>query len=234
MKTAVILAGGKGTRLRPYTISLPKPLVPVGEKPILEIIISQLKKQGFEHVIITVNHQASIIMAYFEDGAKWGIKITYSLENQALGTMGPLKLLDEHSLPDNFLVMNGDVLSDIDYGNFLDQHIQNCALFTISSYRRNQLVDYGVLETKDGFLTAFQEKPQLPYCVSMGVYALKKEILQFIPKDEYFGFDALVLKLLKLRQKVSVLEYSGYWMDIGRPKDYEQAILDLESGKFLY
>ena len=121
-KTAIILAGGKGTRLRPYTISMPKPLVPIVDRPILEIIIIQLAKQGFQRVVITVNHQADIIMAYFGTGEKWGIQIEYSLENKPLGTMGPLKLIE--NLPEYFLVMNGDVLSDIAYASFLEEHIK--------------------------------------------------------------------------------------------------------------
>lgn len=232
MKTAVILAGGKGTRLRPYTIAMPKPLVPVGDKPILEIIIIQLKKQGFERIIIAVNHQAELIKAYFGDGKKWGLNISYSLENKPLGTMGPLKLIKD--LPDNFLVLNGDVLSDLEYGQFLDAHRNSDALFTISSYKRTQMVDYGVLETENTRLIGFVEKPKLDYCVSMGVYAVSKKILDFILEDVLYGFDTLMKDMILKEEKVEVKEHNGYWMDIGRPDDYQQAIEDIESGKFIY
>lgn len=230
MKTAVILAGGKGTRLHPYTIALPKPLVPIGDKPILEIIITQLKNQGFEHIILAVNHQADIIMAYFEDGARWGIEISYSIETKPLGTMGPLKLVSSRIVLEDFLVMNGDVLSDMDYGLFLEDHIAGSKLFTISSFRRTQMIDYGVLDVQNSVLCGFQEKPKLSYCVSMGVYALSKRVLEYIPDNEYYGFDQLMSDLLHKNKKIDVKEYTGYWMDIGRPEDYEQAIKDYENG----
>lgn len=232
MKTAVILAGGKGTRLRPYTITMPKPLVPVGDMPILGIIITQLKKQGFTHVKIAVNHQADLIKAYFGDGSKWGVDISYSLEDKPLGTMGPLKIME--NLPENFLVMNGDVLSDIDYAGFLDAHSKQKTLFTISSYRRVQMVDYGVLEVNQSRLMGFKEKPHLDYCVSMGVYALSREVLDYIPENQCYGFDTLMHDLLDRKKNVFVKEHLGYWMDIGRPDDYQQAIEDVESGAFIY
>lgn len=234
MKTAVILAGGKGTRLRPYTLAMPKPLVPVGDKPVLEIIITQLKNQGFEQIIIAVNHQAELIQAFFGDGFKLGIHIAYSLETKPLGTMGPLKNLKD--LPENFLVMNGDVLSDLAYGEFLQEHTDKKELFTISSYQRVQVVDYGVLELDgtNSALAGFSEKPHLDYYVSMGVYALSRKVLEYIPEDEFYGFDMLMEKLLEHGKRVAVKHHTGYWMDIGRPDDYQQAVEDLDSGKFAY
>lgn len=231
-KTAVILAGGKGTRLRPYTVALPKPLVPVGDKPILEIIIIQLSKQGFKKVIITVNHQADIIMAYFGNGNKWNVNIEYSLEDKPLGTMGPLKLIQ--NLPENFLVMNGDVLADIDYSVFLEEHINSKKLFTIASYKRIQKIDYGVLKVKDNMLLGFKEKPETEFVVSMGIYAVSKKITEYIPSHQSFGFDMLMLKFIKENIEVEICEHKGYWMDIGRPDDYEQAVEDIQSGVFKY
>lgn len=231
-KTAIILAGGKGTRLRPYTIAIPKPLVPVADKPILEIIIIQLVKQRFERVIITVNHQADIIMAYFGDGRKWGIKIEYSLEDKPLGTMGPLKLVRD--MPDNFLVMNGDVLSDIGYADLLDTHIKSGKLFSVASYRRIQKSDYGVLEVDNNILTGFREKPEVQFVVSMGIYAVSKKVTEYIPPNEYFGFDMLMTNFLKKRIDVAIYEHTGYWMDIGRPEDYVKADKDIEEGIFKY
>lgn len=231
-KTAVILAGGKGTRLRPYTVVMPKPLVPVVEKPILEIIIIQLVKQGFERVIIAVNHQADIIMAYFGNGKKWGIKIEYSLEDKPLGTMGPLKLLQD--LPEHFLVMNGDVLSDIEYTHFLDQHIESGRIFSIAGYKRIQKNDYGILEVNNNVLSGFREKPEISFIVSMGIYAVSRKAIEYIPIDQYFGFDMLMSQFLIKDIEVGIYEYKGYWMDIGRPDDYMQAIEDMENGVFEY
>lgn len=228
-KTAIILAGGKGTRLRPYTIAIPKPLVPIGSRPILEIIVSKLVEDGFDRIVVTVNHQADLIKAYFGDGRKWGCNIEYSLEEKPLGTMGPLTRIK--NLPEYFLVMNGDILSDIDYGTFLRKHILSKRIFTISSYDRIEKVDYGVLEAGGGILQGFKEKPQIQYTVSMGVYAMSREVLTYIPPDEYYGFDMLMLKLLSVGCEIGVDKYSGYWMDIGRPEDYEQAIKDMETGR---
>ncbi|MHB9056433.1 MAG: sugar phosphate nucleotidyltransferase [Paludibacteraceae bacterium] len=225
-KRAVILAGGKGTRLKPYTISLPKPLVPVGGMPILEIIIRQLAKSGFDHITITVNHMADIIRAFFGDGSKWNVKIDYSLENKPLSTMGPLKLIKD--LPENFLIMNGDVLTDLDFGKFYDEHVLENNIFTISAYTREEKVDYGVLQTGiDNKLIHFLEKPINKYNVSMGVYMANREILNYIPEDQFFGFDHLMLDLIKNEKPATVKVFSGYWMDIGRPDDYEKASNDI-------
>lgn len=231
-KTAVILAGGKGTRLHPYTIAMPKPLVPVGDKPIMEIIIIRLAKQGFKRIIVTVNHQAEIIQAYFGNGEKWGVRIEYSLEDKPLGTMGPLKLLK--SLPEHFLVMNGDVLTDIDYLKLLQKHIESKSIFTIAGYKRIQKIDYGVLKVKEEILNGFEEKPETEFLVSMGIYAVSRRILEYIPNDHFFGFDTLMLKLLEEDKEVLVHEHQGYWMDIGRPDDYQKAVEDIESNIFMY
>jgi NDP-sugar pyrophosphorylase family protein len=226
-KRAVILAGGKGTRLRPYTVVLPKPLMPIGEFPILEVIIKQLVSAGFDHITLAVNHQAEIIKAFFMDGSKWGIRIDYSLEDKPLGTMGPLKLIS--NLPDNFLVMNGDILTDLNYADFYDNHVLQSDIFTISSKVREQLVDYGVLETTDGKLSGLREKPSMHYEVSMGVYMMSKRALDFVPADIAYGFDNLMNELVAAKQSVAVSKFSGYWLDIGRPDDYAQAIDEFDS-----
>lgn len=226
-KRAVILAGGKGTRLRPYTVVLPKPLMPIGEFPILEVIIKQLVSAGFDHITLAVNHQAEIIKAFFMDGSRWGIRIDYSLEDKPLGTMGPLKLIQD--LPDNFLVMNGDILTDLNYAEFYDNHVQQNNIFTISSYLREQLVDYGVLETINGKLSGLREKPRMHYEVSMGVYMVSKRASQYVPEDMAYGFDHLMHDLVTAKQSVAVHQFSGYWLDIGRPDDYAQAIEEFES-----
>ncbi len=229
-KRAIILAGGKGTRLRPYTVVLPKPLMPIGEYPILEVIIRQLVFHEFNHITLAVNHQAELIKAFFGNGEKWNINIDYSLENLPLGTMGPLKLISD--LPEHFLVMNGDVLTDLNYSEFYNEHSFRDRLFSISAFARVQKVDYGVLSTDaKGNLTGFMEKPTNSYNVSMGVYMVSRKILKYIPLNEAFGFDSLMLDLLKDKEKVNVRPFSGYWLDIGRPDDYMQAIEEFGSMK---
>jgi len=229
-KRAIILAGGKGTRLRPYTVVFPKPLMPIGDYPILEVVIKQLMHHGFYHITLAVNHQAELIKAYFGNGSKWGILIDYSLEKEPLGTMGPLKLISD--LPDNFLVMNGDILTDLNFTNLFNKHIYSKAIFTISSFNREHKIDYGVLEVDDKkFLKGFLEKPTSTFEVSMGVYVVNRKILSYIPKDKPYGFDDLMSALLNDNISVKVIKHNGYWLDIGRPDDYMQAIDEFDNLK---
>lgn len=231
-KRAIILAGGKGTRLKPYTISLPKPLVPIGEMPILEIIICQLKNFGFDHITITINHYAEIIQAFFGDGKKWDIKIDYSLEEKPLSTMGPLSLIKD--LPDNFLVMNGDILTDLDFSRFYTEHIKRESNFTIGAYKRLDKIEYGVLHNNEkSELIKFEEKPVNEYLVSMGIYMMNKNNLKYIPTNIFFGFDHLMNALIEKNMLPYIFEFDGYWLDIGRPDDYEKAISDNENINFL-
>ncbi|MAJ43837.1 MAG: nucleoside-diphosphate-sugar pyrophosphorylase [Candidatus Marinimicrobia bacterium] len=226
-KRAIILAGGKGTRLKPYTVTLPKPLVPIGDKSILEIIIKQLIDNGFNHVTITINHLADIIKAFFGDGSKWNIKIDYSLEEIPLNTMGPLKLIND--LPQNFLIMNGDVLTNLNFSELYKYHVENKNIYTISSFKRKHKNDYGVLKINDnGYLVDFHEKPITEFIVSMGVYMANKEILNYIPENQAYGFDHLMLDLIKRGKNASVKSFDGYWLDIGRPDDYAKACKDID------
>lgn len=229
-KHAIILAGGKGTRLRPYTVVLPKPLMPIGEYPILEVIVRQLVTYGFDRITMAVNHQAELIKAFFGNGEKWNIEIQYSLEDKPLSTMGPLKLISD--LPENFLMMNGDILTDLNFGAFYNEHVATNQQFTISSYKRHQLIDYGVLELdKSNNLMAFVEKPKKDYEVSMGIYMVNKKVLDIIPDGISYGFDHLMLDMLKQGRSVAVKTYDGYWLDIGRPDDYIQAIEQFDTMK---
>ena|ERR1035437_1375740 len=226
-KRAIILAGGKGTRLKPYTIAIPKPLVPVGDKPILEIIILQLKKHGFNHITITVNHMAEIIKAFFGDGTKWDIKIDYTSESKALSTMGPLTLVE--NLPENFLVMNGDVITDLNLSDFYDFHVNNKNNFTIGSSKRMDRINYGVLiKDENNKLIKFDEKPLYEFLVSMGIYMVNKKVVDYIPNDKFFGFDHLMNLLIDKYEYPSIFEYNGYWLDIGRPDDYEKAVNEID------
>lgn len=225
---AIILAGGKGTRLAPYTISFPKPLVPVGDMPILEIVIRQLKAAGFTHVTLAVGHLAELLMAYFGDGSKWGIEIDYSREEQPLGTVGPLALIDD--LPQSFLVMNGDVLTTLKYDWLVNYHEQTGAALTIACHRCNTKIDLGVIEF-DGRLqvTGYREKPTLPYDVSMGVYVFDRSVLEMFPAGEYMDFPTVVMKLVEQGKTVKVFLSDVEWLDIGRPADYSQATESFEA-----
>ncbi len=232
-KRAVILAGGQGTRLKPYTVVLPKPLMPIGEYPILEVIIKQLAYFGFTHVTMAVNHLAQLIQAFFGDGNKWGLKIDYSLEDKPLSTMAPLKLITD--LPDDFLIMNGDILTDLNFKEFYEYHIKNKNIFTISSYQRELKTDYGVLDTdENGKLFGFREKPVLKYNVSMGIYMANRQILDSIPENKAYGFDQLMVDLINADKPASVKVYNGYWLDIGKPDDYIQAIDEFDNNKSLF
>jgi len=228
---AIILAGGKGTRLKPYTYVLPKPLAPVGERPILAILIEQLRKVGVTDFVFCVNHMAELVMAYFGHGEKFGIRIQYSMEDEPLGTIAPLKLIKD--LPENFLVMNGDILTGIDFMDLYDYHLKSGALATVGSYQRTVDIDFGVMEVKDNMVTAFKEKPRQEYCVSMGVYVFNKKVLDYVPGDRPFGFDDLMLKLLQEKQRINAYPFKGYWLDIGRPEDFEKANQDMEAGIFV-
>ena len=225
---AVILAGGKGTRLKPYSTIIPKPIVPVGDRAILEILIGRLKKFGITDLTICVNHLAELIMAYFGKGEKLGVNIKYSIEEKPLGTVAPIKLIKR--LPENFIVMNGDLLTDLNFKEFYKKHLENNALMTIATYKRNSKIDFGVIDIDEGrsIVKGFKEKPEYRLDVSMGVYILNRKVLENIPLNKKFGFDDLVLKMLQKGQEIKVYPYKGYWLDIGRPDDYEKANKDIK------
>src|ERR1700685_2904396 len=221
---AVILAGGKGLRLRPYTTRIPKPLVPIGdEHSITEIALSQLASCGFNQVTLAIGHFGDLIRSYIGDDSRWGLHVDYSdPEETPLGTIGPvLRILDR--LPEHFLIMNGDVLTDLDYGDLIRQHLDSGAPLTIATYQRDVKIDYGVLTPQDGQVVNFTEKPSIGIRVSMGVYACSQQALMKYVPGRPFGFDELVLDLLA--QGITPHEYAfkGYWFDIGRPEDYDRA-----------
>lgn len=220
---AILLAGGKGTRLKPYTTLIPKPLVPLGgEIAILEVIIQQLKKSGFTHITLAINHLANLIRAYIGDGSKWGMQIDYSLEEEPLGTIGPLTLIKD--LPENFLVMNGDILCDLDYKEILEMHTQKQSLVSVSTCRRESKIDFGVIKYNENHhLTEFQEKPVFHFDVSMGIYCFHRSVIDKLPKGQKYGFDDLMLDALKSQGKIWIRPFTGFWLDIGRPEDYEYA-----------
>jgi NDP-sugar pyrophosphorylase family protein len=228
---AVVLAGGRGTRLLPYTTTIPKPLVPVGERAVLEIVLRQLRHAGVRQVRLAVNHMAELIMAFFGDGAKLGLAIDYAVESEPLGTVGPLARMAD--LPENFLVLNGDTLSDIDYVALYRDHVARGARLTLSVHRREQKVDFGVLELDAGSrrVVGFREKPLQAFDVSMGIYVFHRSVLARIPRDRPYGLDQLVLSLLADGEPVHAYPFSGYWLDLGRPDDYDRA--NREAGRWL-
>ncbi|MFD6421387.1 NDP-sugar synthase [Streptomyces sp. NPDC060198] len=229
----VILAGGKGVRLRPYTTALPKPLVPIGDQhTILEIVLRQLANSGFTSCTLAIGHLGEIIRAYVGDGSQWGLRIDYATEESPLGTMGPLLTMRDR-LPETFLVMNGDVLTDLDFGEVLATHRSAGAPLTIATYARKVNIDFGVLTTDDSRVVAFTEKPSMDYRVSMGVYGLSLSTLDSYTAGLPLGFDELVLDLLKAGNPPHAYEFDGYWLDIGRPDDYDRANAEFTSRKQL-
>jgi NDP-sugar pyrophosphorylase family protein len=247
---AVVLAGGKGARLAPYTKILPKPLMPIDDMPILEVLLRQMKKCGVEEVTLTVGHLSELLKAFFQDGSQWGLNIRYSYEEQPLGTAGPIALVD--GLQQTFLVTNGDVLTTLSFKEVVDFHRSQGAIATIASHKREVRIDLGVLQRDGGcgpngdramweacsyrdrcqfwrggcLVIGYNEKPTFDYVVSMGVYVFEPEVLAYIPKNEYLDFPNLVLKLIAAGEKVVSFPFDGYWMDLGRPDDYAQAAED--------
>lgn len=220
-KQAIILAGGKGRRLEPYTTSLPKPLMPVGDQPILEIVIRQLRHYGFRRIKMAVGHLAGLIQAYFDNGARFGVKIEYSFEDMALGTVGPLSLIDE--LDNNFLILNGDLITDLNFDDLFQYHLKGKNLLTIGIYKKNLKIDLGIIKfDRHKNVTDYIEKPTLQYPVSMGIYAFNKKTLAFIPKSHKYDFPDLVKLLIKEDQKIGTYFFSGYWRDIGNHDDYKK------------
>ena len=225
---AIILAGGKGTRLKPYTTVFPKPLMPIGDNPILEIVVKQLKSHGFEEIIMAVGHLAELIMTFFNDGSKYGIKIKYSREDQPLGTAGPLALMKE-DLNETFLMTNGDVLSTLNYSDLVNYHKRKGAIATIALKKRTIKVDFGVPEVDaDNNIIGYTEKPKIEYLVSMGVYVFEPLVLKYLEPNEYLDFPDLIKKLISNGETVKGYVYDGYWLDIGRPDDYERANRDID------
>ncbi len=225
---AVVLAGGKGRRLAPYTQIIPKPLMPIGDKPILEILLRQMKRAGIRDVTLTVGYLADLLRLFFRDGKQLGMRINYVQEKKPLGTSGPLANVE--GLDNTFLVTNGDVLTTLDLKDLIAYHKAQGAIATIATHKRKVDINLGVVELDgNSQITGYLEKPSINYLVSMGVYVFEPGVLQFIEKDEYLDFPDLVLKLLNAGEKVSGYVFKGYWEDLGRPDDYQRATLDFES-----
>ena len=231
---AIVLAGGKGARLAPYTRILPKPLMPIGDMPILEVLLRQMKQAGIEDVVLTVGHLAHLLRTFFMDGEQWGMRISYSYEEHPLGTAGPLSLID--GLDSTFLVTNGDVLTTLDLCDLLRFHQEQGGIATIAVHKRQVKIDLGVVQWNGHHsLSGYIEKPVYDYTVSMGIYVFEPRVVEYIPRNQYFDFPDLVLKMIAAGERVCGYNFEGYWMDLGRPDDYAQAAEDFISmrGQFL-
>jgi len=219
---AIILAGGKGTRLKPFTITIPKPLMPIGDLPILEIVLRQLSSYGFKDITITVNHLAELIMAFFNNGSRLLMDVKYSREEEFLGTAGPLSLISEFE--ENFLVMNGDLLTTLNYGKLFDYHVKNKNDVTIATYTKEVKVDLGVLHSTDEFFEEYIEKPTYTFDVSTGIYVINKSCLSFLNKGERLDMPDFIKLLHKQHKKIMCYKDDYLWLDIGRIEDYEKAV----------
>lgn len=225
---AIVLAGGKGTRLAPYTKVLPKPLMPIGDMPILEILLRQMRGAGINEVILTVGHLAGLLEAFFQDGQRLGMKIGYSYEEHPLGTAGPLSLIPD--LKRTFIVANGDVLTTLDLGELISYHIKSGAAATIATHTRSVHVDLGVIQFNGSQeVIGYIEKPTYSFQVSMGIYVFEPRVLNYIEHNQYLDFPDLVLRLLADGERVLGYPFDGYWQDLGRQDDYEQAVQEFES-----
>ncbi len=225
---AVILAGGKGRRLEPYTTIIPKPLMPVGERPILEIILRQMRDHGFTDAYIAVGYLPELIMTFFGDGSRLGIRLTYSREETPLGTAGCLGLLADR-LDEPFLMVNGDVLTTLPFSDFMRYHTENGAIATIALNRRDIHIDFGVVDTDAaGTIVGYTEKPRIAHLVSMGVYAFDPDVLGYVENSVYLDFPDLIRKLLAAGETVKAYVFDGYWLDIGRVDDYQRANSEID------
>lgn len=230
MTRAVILAGGQGTRLRPYTAVLPKPLLPIGDRPILDIVLRQLRAAGFERVTVATGYMAELIEAVLDHRNTFGMAIDYVRETEPLGTVGPLAMVDDLVAP--FLVMNGDILTDLDYRKLVSDHVASDAIATIATTTRNIDVTLGVIECEDvndaDRLTGYIEKPRLTYNVSMGVYCFSPCVLDHIDPGVHLDLPDLVLRLIERGETVRAWRSDAYWVDFGRREDYDRAINEFE------
>lgn len=220
---AVIQAGGKGTRLRPYTLILPKPLVPVGNFPVIEILLRWLRRNGVEEGIITLGYLGDLIRAVCQDGSQWGIPLHYVEEKEPLSTMGALQLIGPSVLNDTFFSLNGDIISDLDLRKMRRFHKEHGGILTVATAVKPSPTNLGIMELDGDIVKDFREKPVINYSVSMGIYCMEPAILEYIPKGVAFGFDDLMYSLLDKGIPVHAYRHEGMWMDIGRPDDYKLA-----------
>ncbi|HSU32391.1 MAG TPA: sugar phosphate nucleotidyltransferase [Bryobacteraceae bacterium] len=219
---AVILAGGLGTRLRPFTEVLPKPLLPLGDRSILEHQLVSLQEAGATDVYIATNYLSHLIEAFLGDGSRLGLKIHISKETSPLGTAGPIKLL-ERELQSPFLVMNGDIVTKLDFKRFHDFGSREDSLLTVGTKIITTPFRFGNVTTENGYITGVEEKPDFKLEIVAGMYCMSPGIMKFIPADTYFGIDQLIKALLRAGERISRFLIEDYWLDIGQVEDYSKA-----------
>lgn len=224
---AIILAGGLGTRLHPFTQVIPKPLLPVGDRSVLEIQIEHLKKYGINEIYFAANYKADLLKTYFGHGKKYGVKINYSIEQKRLGTCGPISLLKD-KLHDSFLVLNGDVLTNIDLSKAYNYHIEKGGMITVVSKDVTFPLSYGNLKTKNDRVIKIVEKPDIKVEITVGIYFMSTKIFEYIPYNKQFGMDDLIKKLIKEKEEIFRYKMDEYWIDIGKMEDYNKAQEDYE------
>ncbi len=230
MMQAILLAGGKGARLQPFTATFPKPLVPLDDTPVIEILIRQLVHHGVCELTVVTGHLAHLIYAYLGHGERFGVRINYVEEKTPLDTAGCLGLIERPAEP--FLVMNGDLLTTLDFTNLMAFHRQNRPMATIAAYKRDVKIDLGVLKMDDtGHLTDYIEKPTYDFFVSMGMYCFDPRVCDFVGHGERISMPALILRLRDAGENVMCFREDCYWLDIGRPDDYARAIEEFHSDR---
>lgn len=218
----MVLAGGLGTRLKPFTEVIPKPLLPIGEKAVLEIQIERFRRFGFDQIFLATNYKSAYIESFFGDGSRYGVKLTVSKEEKPLGTAGPLTLLRDQ-LDEPFVVMNGDILSLIDFSRLYGFALEKRALLTVAIKKLVTPYAFGNIFFEGEFVTGIEEKPDIVTYALAGIYVMTPEIFDLIPRDEYFGMDLLIKKMLAQGLPVAKYEMDDYWLDIGQIDDYQRA-----------
>jgi len=220
---AVLMVGGRGVRLRPFTTTIPKPLVPIGgECPILEVLLRQLRRDGFEEVTLAIGHMGQLIRSYVGDGSAWGLRVDYWEERAPLGTVGPL-LEHLEELPEHILVLNGDLLCSLNFNALVEFHFEHGSELTVAASNQIVNIDFGVLDVDGPDLRGFQEKPRFQYQVNMGIYVVARSALERFEPGEAVGADDLIAEQLSNGRSAKVFTFDGYWLDIGRPEDYDKA-----------
>ncbi len=218
----VLMVGGLGTRLHPLTKKIPKPMIKVGNRPILETIILNFKQYGFTNIILSVNYKAEMVQEYFGDGSDFGVHIEYIYEDKRMGTAGALSLM-KGKFVDSFFVMNGDLLTNVNFEHFLNFHQENSAIATMGVREYEQQIPYGVVNQKNGEIESIVEKPTQRYYVNAGIYILEPEVLEYIPKDQFYDMPTLFETLIEKNKKPLSFPVHEYWLDIGQVKELEQA-----------
>ena len=219
---AIIQAGGKGVRLHPYTLLLPKPLMPVGDLPVIEVLIKWLRRWGVKKTYITLGYLGQLIRSFCGDGSQWDTDIVYSHEQEPLGTIGPLRLLQDH-LKSTFLTLNGDLITNLNLQDLISFHREKGGWITVAVTERKVKTDLGIIETQNGHMTGFKEKPTMKFFASTGIYCMEPEILDLIPGGVPFGFDDLMYCMLDQKLSVNIYKHDGLWLDIGREEDFRHA-----------